>query len=102
MPLAAPGRAGYNSTVTQAAQTMRVRVLFFGRLKEIVGHAEDAVDLPDGSPIEALFTQYLAHYPQLGGFRSSLVASRNQEFAAWNTPLHAGDEVAFIPPVSGG
>ena len=81
---------------------MRVRVLFFGRLKEIVGHAEDAVDLPDGSPIETLFTQYLARYPQLSGFRSSLVASRNQEFAAWNTPLHTGDEVAFIPPVSGG
>jgi molybdopterin converting factor small subunit len=30
------------------------------------------------------------------------VASRNQEFAAWNTPLRAGDEVAFLPPVSGG
>ncbi len=102
MALAAPGRTGYNSTVTQAAQTMRVRVLFFGRLKDIVGHAEDFVDLPDGAPIEALFIHYRSLYPELSGFRSLLVASRNQEFAAWNTPLDAGDEVAFIPPVSGG
>jgi len=72
------------------------------RLKEIVGRAEDTVELPDGAPIEALFTHYGADHPELARFRASLVASRNQEFAAWNTPLHSGDEVAFLPPVSGG
>ena len=85
-----------------ARTVTRVKVLFFGRLKEIVGRTEDLADLPDGSPIEALFAHYRARYPELNGFRSSLVASRNQEFATWNTPLHSGDEVAFIPPVSGG
>jgi molybdopterin converting factor small subunit len=35
-------------------------------------------------------------------FRASLVAARNREFAAWNAPLSAGDEVGFLPPVSGG
>ena len=83
-------------------QSVRVKVLFFGRLKEIVGQAEDSAELPDGSPIEALFTQYGAKHPELARFRASLVASRNQEFAAWSTPLHSGDEVAFLPPVSGG
>ena len=81
---------------------MRVKVLFFGRLKDIVGQAEDSLDLPDSAPIEALFTHYRVLHPELAAFRSSLVASRNQEFAAWNTPLHSGDEVAFLPPVSGG
>lgn len=82
--------------------TVRVKVLFFGRLKEIVGRAEDSTEVADGAPIEAVFLKYGARHPDLARFRSSLVASRNQEFAAWNTPLHAGDEIAFLPPVSGG
>ena len=94
--------AGYNSRVSLSPQTARVKVLFFGRLKEIMGHAEDSVELLDGAPIEALFSHYGASHPELARFRASLVASRNQEFAAWGTPLHSGDEVAFIPPVSGG
>jgi molybdopterin converting factor subunit 1 len=94
--------AGYNSLVTVSSKSARVRVLFFGRLKEIVGRAEDSVELADGSPIEALFSHYGASHPELARFRASLVASRNQEFAAWTTQLHAGDEVAFLPPVSGG
>jgi len=88
--------------VSLSVQTARIRVLFFGRLKEIVGRAEDFVELPDGAPIEAVFSHYGANHPELARFRASLVASRNQEFAAWSTPLHSGDEVAFLPPVSGG
>jgi molybdopterin converting factor subunit 1 len=83
-------------------QTVRVKVLFFGRLKEIVGRPEQVAEVSEGSPIEALFSGYAAAHPELARFRSSLVASRNQEFAAWSTPLHSGDEVAFLPPVSGG
>lgn len=94
--------AGYNSGVSLSAQTARVKVLFFGRLKEIVGQAEDSVEVPDGAPIEALFSRYGESHPELARFRASLVASRNQEFSAWSTPLHSGDEVAFLPPVSGG
>jgi molybdopterin converting factor subunit 1 len=85
-----------------ASETVRVKVLFFGRLKEIVGRAEDSIDVADGAPIETLFSQYGTRHPDLKRFRASLVASRNQEFAAWSTPLHAGDEIAFLPPVSGG
>jgi molybdopterin converting factor subunit 1 len=92
----------YNRRMGGFSQTARVKVLFFGSLKEIVGQAEDSVELPDGSPIEAVFSRYRASHPELARFRASLVASRNQEFAAWSTPLHSGDEVAFLPPVSGG
>ncbi|HTQ59380.1 MAG TPA: MoaD/ThiS family protein [Candidatus Solibacter sp.] len=94
--------AGYNSIVGVSSQTARVKVLFFGRLKEVVGCAEGSVDVPDGAPIEALFALVGASHPELAQFRASLVASRNQEFAPWSTPLHSGDEVAFLPPVSGG
>ncbi len=102
VPLASSRRARYNSVVPAVSQTMRVKVLFFGRLKDIVGRAEDSVDLADGARIEQLFAHYGARHPELARFRASLVASRNQEFAPWSTPLHAGDEVAFLPPVSGG
>ncbi len=81
---------------------MRVRVLFFGRLKEIVGRAEDEAELAEGARVEDLFARYGSRYPELVRFRPSLVTSVNQEFAEWRAPLSSGDEVAFLPPVSGG
>jgi len=84
------------------SQTVRVKVLFFGRLKDVLGHAEESFDLADASTIEQLFALYAARIPELAKYRSSVVPSRNQEFASWDTPLRSGDEVAFLPPVSGG
>lgn len=81
---------------------MRVKVLFFGRLKEIAGRGEDSAEIADGASIEQLFTAFTMRNPALAPFRASLVASLNQEFADWSTALRAGDEVAFLPPVSGG
>jgi molybdopterin converting factor subunit 1 len=81
---------------------MRVHVLFFGQLKEIVGRAEDDADLGQGARVEDLFAYYGAEHPKLAGFRGSVVASVNQAFADWQSPLSPGDEVAFLPPVSGG
>src|SRR2546425_1238611 len=81
---------------------MRVHVLFFGQLKEIVGRAEDHVELRDGARVEEVFARYGEQHPALAGFRKSVVASVNQVFADWQLPLSAGDEVAFLPPVSGG
>ena len=101
--LLAPSRhAGYNSLVPPVSQTIRVKVLFFGRLKELIGRAEDSAECAAAATIEQLFALYAARHPELAKFRSSVVASRNQEFAAWDAPLRSGDEVAFLPPVSGG
>jgi molybdopterin synthase sulfur carrier subunit len=94
--------AGYNSSVPSVSQTIRVKALFFGRLKEVIGHAEESLEFPKATTIEQLFAHFAARNPELAKFRSSVVASCNQEFAAWNTPLHSGDEIAFLPPVSGG
>ena len=81
---------------------MRVRVLFFGQLKEIVGAAEDDADLSEGARVEDLFERYARRFPRLADFRSSIAASVNQEYAEWRAPLVDGNEVAFLPPVSGG
>jgi molybdopterin converting factor subunit 1 len=81
---------------------MRIKVLYFGRLKELSGSSEESVELREGGVVEDLFAQCAAERPELGKFRASLVAACNREFVAWNTPLRSGDEVGFLPPVSGG
>jgi molybdopterin converting factor subunit 1 len=95
-------RTGYNFQVPQVSSTFRVKVLFFGRVREFAGLSETTEELPPGSTLSDLFDRYAQRFPPLVDFRPSLVASRNQEFAAWDTPLAAGDEIAFLPPVSGG
>src|ERR1039457_2632949 len=81
---------------------MHVRVLFFGRLKDIVGKSEEGAEVSEGARVEDLFARYGRRFPELAQFRASVAASVNQEFAEWRAPLASGDEVAFLPPVSGG
>jgi MoaE-MoaD fusion protein len=81
---------------------MRVRVLFFGQLKDITGVAQEDAELSDGARVEDLFERYGRRFPKLAEFRASIAASVNQEYSGWRTPLATGDEIAFLPPVSGG
>ena len=81
---------------------MRVRVLFFGMLKDFVGRPGEECDFPDGADLGAIFDSYARRYPRLGDMARSIVIARNQEFAELSTPVENGDEVAFLPPVSGG
>lgn len=82
--------------------TMILRVLFFGQLKEIVGTGEEPCLAPDGWRLDDLFASYAEKFPRLTEFRDSVAAAINQEYSPWNAALRAGDEVAFLPPVSGG
>jgi MoaE-MoaD fusion protein len=81
---------------------MRVRVLFFGQLKEITGVSEEDAELSEGARVEDLFERYGRRFPKLAEFRPSIAASVNQEYSGWRALLSTGDEVAFLPPVSGG
>ena len=81
---------------------MRVRVLFFGQLREITGFAEDYAELSDGARIEDLYERYGRRFPRLLEFRASVAASINQEYSNFRAHLATDDEVAFLPPVSGG
>jgi molybdopterin synthase catalytic subunit/molybdopterin converting factor small subunit len=81
---------------------MRVRVLFFGQLKDIVGLAQDEAELSEGARVEDLFKRYGERFPKLAEFQPSVAASVNQQYAPWRKPLAPDDEVAFLPPVSGG
>jgi molybdopterin synthase catalytic subunit len=81
---------------------MRVKVLFFGVLKDLVGKSEEWLDLPPGMTLGSLFSRYSERYETLDARRPSILFARNQEFAQPGTLLEDNDEVAFLPPVSGG
>lgn len=81
---------------------MRVRVLFFGVLKDIVGTAEDSSELPADATLASLFDIYCQRFETLREKRPSILFARNGEFATPETALAENDEIAFLPPVSGG
>jgi molybdopterin converting factor subunit 1 len=81
---------------------VRVKVLFFGMLKDIVGRSEDHIEVADDSRLESVFTRYAGQFPRLTELESSIVLACNQEFCDRSTALREGDEIAFLPPVSGG
>jgi MoaE-MoaD fusion protein len=81
---------------------MRIKVLFFGLTHDLVGFDHDQIDIPDGEKLGYLWRYYEGRFPRLGDVAGSLVAAVNQEIAEESCPLRDGDEVAFLPPVSGG
>jgi MoaE-MoaD fusion protein len=81
---------------------MRVQILFFGVLKDIVGKSGTILDMPEGASIDGLVQRYVSEFPRIGGMISSMAIAVNQQYAATNTILKDGDEVALLPPVSGG
>ncbi len=81
---------------------VRVKVLFFGSLKDIAGMSGEELELAEGATLGSVFDRYAAKFPEFGRQKRSIMLARNQEFGSPATPLTGGDEVAFLPPVSGG
>jgi molybdopterin synthase catalytic subunit len=81
---------------------MHVQVLFFGMLRDMVGTSREEAEFPEGADLRTVFAGYAARFPRLGELAGSIVVVRNQEFADPAAKLAEGDEVAFLPPVSGG
>jgi MoaE-MoaD fusion protein len=81
---------------------MRIRVLFFGAVKDVVGAAGETVELAPGSNVASVLELYSRRFPALERHRASLLFSRNREFVDRAEPLSEGDELGFLPPVSGG
>ena len=81
---------------------MRIRVLLFGQLKDIVGKGEDLLDLQPGASVSTLLAHYGQRFPGIQGLAGSIACAVNQEYAAAGRELREGDEVGLLPPVSGG
>jgi molybdopterin converting factor subunit 1 len=81
---------------------MQIRILFFGMLKDIAGQPSDSLTLPEGATLADVLSHYQQRIPQLQSLIPSIAMSINQEYAAPDSRLKAGDEIALLPPVSGG
>ena len=81
---------------------MRVKVLLFGQLRDIVGCQEELLELEPGTRLAAVMTHYAERYPKFQGLNNSIACSINQEYAQGTAVLREGDEVGLLPPVSGG
>jgi molybdopterin converting factor subunit 1 len=81
---------------------MKIRVRFFAAVRDIMGQRELLLDLPGGSTADGLLQRLVAEYPGLAGLGASVRLSVNREYVDGDRPLADGDEVALIPPVSGG
>ena len=81
---------------------MRVRVRLFGSLRERTGLAEEPLELPAGATADAAWQALVRAFPELAPRRASLAVAVNRVYGGFETALEDGDEVVFIPPVSGG
>ena len=81
---------------------MQVRVLFFGMLKDLAGRGTDSLTLPEPVFLRDVLNYYEQRVPRLGELTASIAMSINQEYAAPDSRLKDGDEIGFLPPVSGG
>jgi molybdopterin converting factor small subunit len=80
---------------------MRLRVLFFGVLRDRFGSEEQLQQFP-GHSVAEILQYYRVIAPELGDLWGSVAVAVNQQYASGPTPLADGDEVALLPPVSGG
>ena len=81
---------------------VRVKVLFFGILKDIVGRSEDQIEVPENELLGLVFDRYAREFPRMKQMSGSIVLASNHQFSDRSSPLGEGDEIAFLPPVSGG
>jgi molybdopterin converting factor subunit 1 len=81
---------------------MKVKVLFFGLAHDVTGFEQEEAEIPEGQNVASLCRQYQSRFPRLAEISSSLLVSVNQDIAGPSSTLRDGDEVAFLPPVSGG
>ncbi len=81
---------------------MKITVLFFGLTREVTGFNQERVEVPEGERLDGLWRLYLGRFPRLTELSGALLVAVNQEVVSQSWPLRDGDEVAFMPPVSGG
>lgn len=81
---------------------MTLNVKLFAVVRDLVGKRELTISLPSGSSAERLLDHLMTAHPQLEPWRTHLRLAVNNEYISVSEVLHDADEVALIPPVSGG
>jgi len=81
---------------------MRVQVLFFGVLKDLVGRASETLELDEDATVADVLEYYESRTPKIREVLPSVALSVNRQYAGPGAVLGDGDEVGLLPPVSGG
>ena len=80
----------------------KIKVRLFAILRELVGEREIIIAVPSGVTVSYLNNEILKKYPQLKSFSNKFVTSVNCRVTPGNTIITSSDEIALLPPVSGG
>jgi molybdopterin converting factor subunit 1 len=81
---------------------MRVKVRLFARLRDIAGASELAREVRPGSTIASVWSDLVKEFPELARYERAISSAINADYARMDQAVSDGDEVAFLPPVSGG
>jgi len=81
---------------------VRVTVQYFARLRDLAGCGTWTCDLPDRATVGDAWRAGVERFPATAALGDSLSCAVNADFSRMDAPIHDGDEVAFLPPVSGG
>jgi molybdopterin converting factor subunit 1 len=81
---------------------MRVTIRLFARLRDIAGTAELVRTVVPGATIGSVWRELTKEFPDLAGYERSISTAVNADYARMDHPVKEGDEIAFLPPVSGG
>ena len=80
----------------------KIKVRLFAVLREVVGEREITITVPSGVTVSYLNNVILMKYPQLKSFSNKFVTSVNCKVTTGDTIITSNDEIALLPPVSGG
>ena len=81
---------------------MRVNIRLFARLRDIAGAGEMERQVPDGVTVRTVWETLASEFADLKDYEVSISTAVNAEYSRMDAPVADGDEVAFLPPVSGG
>ena len=81
---------------------MRVTVRLFARLRDIAGAGELARAAPAGASVATVWQALVTDFPELSPYERSISCAVNADYSRFSAAVADGDEVAFLPPVSGG
>ena len=81
---------------------MRVTIRLFARLRDLAGSGELVRDVPSPATVQTVWRDLVAEMPRLSDYEKTMSVAVNADYARMSAPVADGDEVAFLPPVSGG